>query len=118
MHVPDANVSDYELPLMSKFMKLEVFQESMRVKKINKPSEVLDIDVSIFQLHRGGNTSYIFLQSVTTQQKPGASREPSQRFSCVYNPSYRPCNQNIINARAFYIFFVSKLSNIPFLNPS
>lgn len=47
-------------------------------KKINKPSEGLDIDVSIFQLHRGGNTSYIFLQSVTTQQKPGASREPSR----------------------------------------
>lgn len=78
MHVPDANVSDYELPLMSKFMKLEVFQVSKKAKKINKPTEVLDIDVSIFQLHRGGNTSYIFLQSVTTQQKPGASREPSR----------------------------------------
>lgn len=47
-------------------------------KHESKPSEVLDIDVSIFQLHRGGNTSYIFLQSVTTQQKPGASREPSR----------------------------------------
>lgn len=102
---------------MLKFMKLEVFQGISRIKKkINKPSEGLDIYVSISQLPPEGNSP----SSVRSQQNTGALSVsvPSQNDPVFTTGSYRPCNQNIIIARAFHIFFVSKLSNIPFLNSS
>lgn len=76
-------------------------------KKINKPSEVLDIDVSIFQLHGGGNTSYIFLQSVTTQQKPGASREPSRHEDSLVFTT--PLIGRAIKISSMHVLFIFSL---------